>query len=491
MTRLVVVSNRVANFDAKDANTGGLATALKSALEESGGIWFGWSGSVCTTSTPSLHVKHYGRVARATLDLPKADYDGFYTGFANGTLWPLLHFRVDLMKYDREAHAAYQRVNDRFAQELHKLLKPDDIIWIHDYQLFALGRKLRRLGVNQQIGFFLHTPFPTWQILSALPVHRDLASDLAAYDLVGTQTADDAEAMQTFLKRMLGIRFIGSEAPLGTRRLRVQAFPISIDPERVNQEAARAASSQTTRNLRKSLNGRNLILGVDRLDYTKGIPHRLEAVGQFMRHFPERVDDVTYLQISPPTREEVSAYQQLRTEVEETVGRINGQFSGFDAGPIRYLRKSFSQTALFGFYRTARVGLVTPLRDGMNLVAKEYVASQDAGDPGVLVLSEFAGASKELDGALIVNPHDIDAVALAIHRALNMPREERIARHHASMERLRDNDLANWRGSFLKALASQGSGFDIVVDTARAASAVRPPLRPNGSAQIRPSAFSR
>jgi len=447
-------------------------------LEEAGGIWFGWSGNVAQEAEPAIELDHHGSVIRATIDLPKSDYTGFYTGYANGALWPLLHFRVDLMKYNKDDYAAYNRVNERFARELGKLLEPDDIIWVHDYHLFPLGRKLRQLGMHQKIGFFLHTPFPTWQILSALPVHSDLAEDLAAYDVVGTQTADDANAMQDFMTRASGIRFIGNEARRNNRRVRVQAFPISIDQRRVSIEAAKAVNSLPYRNLRKSLDGRSLIIGVDRLDYTKGLPQRLEAVSTFLKRFPERVDDVTFLQISPPSRETVQAYRKLRTEVEEAVGRMNGQFSCFDSAPLRYLRKSFSQTSLFGFYRAARVGLVTPLRDGMNLVAKEFIACQDPADPGVLILSEFAGASRELDSALIVNPHDTDAVAVAICEALDMRLDERISRYRAAMSKLRDNDLTYWRTSFLRCLAKQGAELDLVMSSMPAS--LRTPLENAG-----------
>ncbi|WP_137392021.1 alpha,alpha-trehalose-phosphate synthase (UDP-forming) [Rhodoligotrophos defluvii] len=455
MPRLIVVSNRVARFGQNEANTGGLATALKSALEDQGGIWFGWSGDTVDGEPGPPRREVHGPIIRATVDLQRNEFQRFYTGFSNGALWPLLHYRTDLMDFHQADYEAYQRVNERFAVELMRLLRPDDVIWVHDYQLFPLGSHLRAMGAHHRIGFFLHTPFPPWQIISALPVHSDIAEALAAYDLIGTQTDDDAQCMREFLRRVLQLNFMGEESRAGKTRLRVTAFPISIDARKIAADAARAAGMLQTQSLLKSLDGRALVISVDRLDYTKGILQRIAAIDHFLKRFPERLNDVSFLQIAPPTRDQIPAYRRLQKAVEEAIGRLNGQYAGLDGVPIKYLRKSFAQSTLFGFYRAANVGLVTPLRDGMNLVAKEYVACQDPRDPGVLVLSSMAGAAKELDAALLVNPHDPAATSCAIRQALDMSLSERIARHRALMDKLKQNDLDTWRANFTRALVSR------------------------------------
>jgi len=474
MPRLIVVSNRVAHFGQDEANTGGLATALKSALEDQGGIWFGWSGEVVDGEPSPPTKEQYGAVTRATVDLERDAFHKFYTGFSNGALWPLLHYRADLMDFHHAEHEAYQQVNERFAAALMRLLRPDDVIWVHDYHLFPLGSYLRAMGAHHRIGFFLHTPFPPWQVMSALPVHARIAEALAAYDIVGTQTDDDAQCMREFLRRTLHLTVVGEECRSARGRMRISAFPISVDGDRIAADAARTVGSLASQNLLKSLDGRALVISVDRLDYTKGIPQRIAAIEYFLKRFPERLNDVSFLQIAPPSRDQVSAYRRLRKAVEEAIGRLNGQYAGFDSVPITYLRKSFAQSTLFGFYRAANVGLVTPLRDGMNLVAKEYVACQDPRNPGVLVLSSMAGAAKELDAALLVNPHDPIAASAAIRQALDMPLGERIERHQALMQRLKENDLETWRDNFLRSLINRPQEIPI------------PHLKPSGVIAVAP-----
>ncbi|MGF7160208.1 trehalose 6-phosphate synthase [Rhodoligotrophos appendicifer] len=455
MPRLIVVSNRVASFGKDKADTGGLATALKAALGDHGGIWFGWSGEVVDHTPGPPQIEEHGQITRATIDIKKHDFTGFYAGFANSALWPLLHYRTDLVQYSSNDYSAYQRVNGHFAEELLGLLRPDDVIWVHDYHLFPLAKRLRELGAHHRIGFFLHTPFPPWQVMSTLPVHQELAESLQAYDLIGTQTEDDATSMREFLSKELNVSFSGDECQNSPSRLRVRAFPISVDVEAISTQAARTVRSVQSQGILKSLQDRALVIGVDRLDYTKGLLQRIEAVHRFLELWPERLREVSFLQIAPPSRDQVPEYRRLRSAVEEAVGRLNGQYAEFDSVPVKYLCRSFAQSTLFGFYRAASVGLVTPLRDGMNLVAKEYVACQNSQDPGVLVLSSFAGAAKELDAALIVNPHDAEGVAHAIRKALDMKLEERIDRHSALMAKLRSNDLENWRTNYMRALLTK------------------------------------
>jgi trehalose 6-phosphate synthase len=445
------MSNRVGS--SSRASEGGLATAIQAAVRRRPAVWFGWSGEVADEAPGPTKVQHEGRLTRMLVDLPRQDYEGYYLGFANRVLWPLFHYRVNLAEYDREAWAAYNRVNELFAERLAEMLAPDDQVWVHDYHLIPLGTALRRAGVSNRLGFFLHIPFPAPDVLATLPVHEQLVRALFAYDLVGFQTDNDRQAFADYVVREADgwIAGDGSAHAFGTQ-VRIGHFPISIDTASVAAHAARAAGSNIAARLRDSLAGRKLIIGVDRLDYTKGLARRLAAIERLLETRPQHHRAIVMLQIAPPTREDVPEYQLIRAELDAWAGRINGRFGDPDVLPVRYLNRQFRQDTLFGFYRAARVGLVTPLRDGMNLVAKEYVASQDPEDPGVLVLSRFAGAARELDAALIVNPFDTDQVVEALDHALAMPAEERQDRHAAMMARLRANDVHAWCDAFIEAL---------------------------------------
>lgn len=458
MSRLVVVSNRVAPIDEGKQSAGGLAVAVLAALKKTGGIWFGWSGDVVAAPPSAPSLTPVGRLTYATLDLAKRDYEEYYNGYANSTLWPLFHFRLGLTNFSRRNYAGYQRVNSLFASKLAPLLEPDDMVWVHDYHLIPFAEQLRMIGMKHRMGFFLHTPFPAPEILVALPNHEDLVRALCAYDVVGFHTLCDLrcfinyirfEARGTVTDRGPGegyyIKAFG-------RTLVARSFPISIDTEPLVALAAQAANTRQTERLRESLVGRDLIIGVDRLDYSKGLPQRFESFHCLLENYPANRGHVSFLQIAPPSRSDVPEYIAIRKELETLSGHINGRFAEFDWVPIRYLNKSFTRRSLAGFFRVSKVGLVTPLRDGMNLVAKEYVACQDPEDPGVLVLSRFAGAAEELDSALIVNPYDIESVADALQRALTMPLEERKQRHADMMGVLRRNDISVWRENFVTAL---------------------------------------
>jgi trehalose 6-phosphate synthase len=451
MGRLIVVSNRIAPVEEGTAPQGGLAVAVLAALKEAGGVWLGWSGKLLDAPGGAPKLKRAGSLTYAMLDLSQADFDLYYNGHANSTLWPIFHYRIQLAHYSRAAEDGYRRVNAQFADALLPLLRPGDRIWVHDYQLIPLGRLLRDRGVTAPIGFFLHTPFPTPEVLRTLPTHEVLLQDLAAYDVVGLHTTRDRDALLAAWHR--GWR----ETPdgrieIGGRRIVVESFPISIETEEIAADAPGAWNMRSAHRLRDSLVGRDLIIGVDRLDYSKGLPRRFEAFRTLLERWPERRGRVSFMQIAPPTRGEVADYQEIRHQLESLAGSINGEFADIDWVPLRYLNKSVPRKTLLGFYRSARVGLVTPMRDGMNLVAKEYVAAQDPEDPGVLVLSEFAGAAEELDAALIVNPFDVERVAEALERALTMPVEERRDRHASMMRVLRANDIGHWRRRFLAAL---------------------------------------
>jgi trehalose 6-phosphate synthase len=457
VSRLVIVSNRVSLPRERASRAGGLAVALRDALHRRGGLWFGWSGEIAEAPDPKPTTATAGRVRFATLDLTPAEHGAYYLGYANSTLWPLCHYRLGLIEFTRAAYEGYLAVNRRFAAALAPLLEPDDVIWVHDYHFFPFASALRKIGVRNRIGFFLHIPFPAPEVLSVLPQHRGLLANLADYDLVGFQTKSDLRSFFSSIAEEAdgSVNEDGSFAAFG-RHARAGAFPIGIETDEFAALAETAAEAPETKRLTESLSGRALVIGVDRLDYSKGLPARFDAFRQLLAQWPEHIRHVTYLQIAPLSRDDVAQYRTLRRQLESAAGRINGQFAEFDWMPVRYLNKSFPRKTLAGFYRASRIGLVTPFRDGMNLVAKEYVAAQDPADPGVLILSRFAGAARELKGALIVNPFDTDQVAEAMNIGLNMPLDERKARWQGMMQALRANTLAHWRDRFLDALQAAG-----------------------------------
>ncbi len=457
MARLVVVSNRVPNE--RGARAGGLAVALADALTP-GSLWFGWSGKRTAATSETAVVKEADGITFATIDLSEADHAQFYAGFSNSALWPLLHLRTGLFTYRREDYEGYRRVNRAFAQALRPLLRDDDLIWIHDYQLFPLAAELRVLGVTNRIGFYLHIPFMPSIVLQVLPTAAELVSTLCAADVVGFQTQRDRDNFFETLRELLGGAVTdGEHVWLGTHNVRAVVVPAGIDTHGFSAMAARAARGVDTRRLVESLAGRVLAIGADRLDYTKGLPNRFEAFSRLLSHYPEHVRQISLLQVAARSREEVHEYRDLRRELDRKTGDINGRFSDFDWVPIRYMTRTLSRRTLAGFYRVARIGLVTPLRDGMNLVAKEFVAAQNHHDPGVLILSCFAGAAETMTEALIVNPYDAEAVARTIHDALGMSLNERRERHGALFAKICRDNAAVYCQRFLTYLAEAHVSF--------------------------------
>jgi trehalose 6-phosphate synthase len=457
MGRLVVVSNRVPPPDDGAADAGGLAVALKAALRDRGGLWLGWSGKTANEESDlggsAVHTRREGGVEFALIDLTKRDLNEYYSGFANRALWPLLHYRLDLADFDRHDMSGYFRVNALFASVLAARLQPDDTIWVHDYHLIPLAAELRQRGVKNRIGFFMHIPWPPPDVWFAMPVHRRLLEAFTAYDLIGFQTDWDAENFASCMRReKLGRERVNGIFRSEGRDFAVGAYPIGIETAEFAETAVAASASPMVKRMVSSLGGRHLIIGVDRLDYSKGIDHRLLAYERFLQANRAWQNRITYLQVTPKSRSEVPEYAAMQKAVASTAGRINGAFGQLDWTPIRYINRSIRRSTLAGLYRLSQVGLVTPLRDGMNLVAKEFVAAQNGEDPGVLVLSAFAGAARELDSALIVNPYDLDATANAIARALEMPRAERVSRWRAMFDRLAANDVDLWAAHFLKDL---------------------------------------
>jgi trehalose 6-phosphate synthase len=451
---IIIVSNRVARPKPDMPIEGGLAAALLPAVRHAGAIWVGSSGRLIDAAGKDslAQIQPLGAGALATVDMPRAHYGRFYEGFANSVLWPAFHSRPDLIRVDLEDYASYREINAYMARTVLRFAKPKAAIWVHDYHFLTLGSELRSRGVREPIGFFLHTPFPSRSVLTSVPHHRDLVRAMLAYDLIGFQTDDDLANFSEYLGRELGLELDGDTCVTPTGTTRLAAFPIGIDVEAFSELATKAAARPEMSRLRASLHGRKLALGVDRLDYSKGLPNRLRAFDRMFELQPEFKKAISFLQIAVPSRVQIAAYQQLHREIAGMVGEINGKHADVDWTPIRYLNKAFPQAALAGFYRVAQVGMVTPLHDGMNLVAKEYVAAQNPLDPGVLVLSEFAGAAKQLDTALIVNPHDVDGMARAITRALGMSASERRERWNAMIERLADSALDAWFSDFVHAL---------------------------------------
>ena len=456
MSRLIVVSNRVsAPKDPAAGSAGGLAMALSAALRKYDGLWFGWSGETVEQFTGELNVEDRAGVTVATVDLEPQDVDEYYNGYANKTLWPLFHHRVDLTAYERSFGEGYERTNRRFAEVLQPLIQPDDIIWIHDYHMIPMARDLRRLGVKNRIGFFLHTPWPARQLLVTLPHHRRLVESMFYFDLIGFQTKE----WLGLFERYVEVEVRGRVSPDHVveafgRRVQCGVFPIGIDVDGFLAARDSVLGGKTYDRMAASAAFRSMMVGVDRLDYSKGLEERLLGFEQFLEDNPAMRGEVFLLQVTPISRDDVDTYQDIRGRLEALAGRINGAYAEMDWQPIRYLNRTFRRDQLAGLYRAAKVGLVTPLRDGMNLVAKEYVAAQNPEDPGVLILSRFAGAAEQMGEALLVNPFSREELSEAIKRALTMPLEERIRKWKALMQVVRDTDVGIWRDSYVGALKS-------------------------------------
>src|SRR6202165_689356 len=451
---LVVVSNRVSRGKANEPMTGGLAAALLPVVENSGAIWVGSSGRVRdgAQKEPFAEIEALGAGALAMLDLPAAHYGGYYEGFANSALWPAMHSRTDLIRASQEDYLSYREVNAFMARALLRFEKPDTAFWVQDYHFLALGAEMRDLGVAQPIGFFLHTPWPARASIEGVPHYCELIEEMLAYDLIGFQTANDCENFLNCVESHLGLAARDGVVKSRYGASRIEVFPIGSDPEKFARQAAKAVLHPEVSRLRRSLNGEKLAIGVDRLDYSKGLINRINAFDRMWTLQPALKRNVSLLQIANLSRGAIEAYGNLQNELARLVSDVNGRHGEVDWTPIRYLNKGFSQTVLAGLYRTAQVGVVTPLHDGMNLVAKEYVAAQNAADPGVLVLSKFAGAANELDTALLVNPHDIDGMARTIASALSMPLTERRMRGEAMMAKLRAGTAQQWFADFVDAL---------------------------------------
>jgi len=439
MSRIILVSNRVVDLR-KAPQAGGVAVALADVVRSLGALWFGWNGEIKAEGEEDF-VRREGRLA--TVKLSATEHQGYYLGYANSVLWPVFHNRLDVAQFEAGFFDQYVDVNGHLAELLRPLLRDDDVIWVHDYHLIPLGAELRRRGVTNAIGFYLHIPFPPWQTFMAIPEHEQLARALAAYDLIGLQTKADVANLIDYMANGVNGRIVpDGRIRLFDRLLSVASFPVGID-------VADFAKAKRDARLVQARASVNRIIGVDRLDYTKGLPQKLKAFGRFLEKYPQYQGQVVLTQIAPPTRQNVDAYADIRHQLETLAGSINGRFGELDWVPIHYIHRSTPRRRLAGIYRSSRIAMVTPLRDGMNLVAKEYVAAQDADDPGVLILSQFAGAVEEMSEALIVNPYNIEESADVIRTALEMQLDERRARYQSLMAAVRKHDVRSWYQSFL------------------------------------------
>jgi trehalose 6-phosphate synthase len=455
VSRLIVISNRVSapRADSATGAQGGLAVALAAALRDHRGLWFGWSGEKIDEFTGDIDFQRHDDVTTATIDLEEQDVDEYYNGYANRTLWPLFHYRIDLAEYDRSFAGGYERVNERFADTVAPLIEPDDLVWIHDYHLIPLGQQLRERGLKNRIGFFLHIPWPPARLLVSLPFHEGLVLSMLAYDVIGFQTREWLDSFRHYVDRELGGHCeADGTIHVGDRSVHAAAYPIGIDYEEFEKAVASPQAAEAFERMRHSAAGRATLIGVDRLDYSKGLEERFLGYRRFLEDHPDQRGKLFLLQIAPPSRGEVATYEVIRERLDELSGRINGEFAEIDWVPLRYVNQGYGREDLAGFYRAAQIALITPLRDGMNLVAKEYVAAQDPEDPGVLILSRFAGAALQMTEAILVNPYSKEEISDSILQALQMTREERVRRWRALNEVVKTEDVLAWRQAFVRAL---------------------------------------
>jgi trehalose 6-phosphate synthase/phosphatase len=471
--RLLIVSNRLpmrvrvtGGVVRVDPSSGGLASGLRRWHERSDSLWLGWPGDLCGATTSSAPAIDRGLQQRriVPVHLSGDQVDGYYHGFANRVLWPLFHYLIDRVPTDISGWDAYRAANESFAAAVVREYRPQDTIWVHDYQLMLVPALLRERLPQARIGFFLHIPFPASEVFRILPWGREILNGLLGADLLGFHTFAYLRHFVTSLRHVSGeeadidcVRTAGREVQLGV-------FPMGIDTGEFATLAADADVLARVEAIRRDAGGRRIVLGIDRLDYTKGIPRRLETFERLLERDPTLRDGIRYIQIAVPSRERVDSYQQFQREVDARVGRINGAHGTPGSMPVHYVHRSVSPLDLVALYCAADVMLVTPLRDGMNLVAKEFAASRIDED-GVLVLSEFAGAAAELNGALIVNPYDIEAVADSIHRALSMPVEERRMRMRGLRRRVLQYDVHAWAGAFLEQLGRARSSGEQLTGT--------------------------
>ncbi len=470
--RLVVVSNRLpftlvrdpAGGWTSEPGSGGLVTALRPVLQNRGGCWIGWTGATAEELPNAAEILEdsSGRFGYelVPLTLTEKERDDFYYGFSNEVVWPLFHDLLSRCRFEPRYWQAYESVNRMFAEATAEKASADDFVWVHDYHLMAVAGNLHALGLRSRIGFFLHIPFPPLDLFLKLPWRFHILRALIEYDLLGFQTARDRGNFLQCVRHLLrGAEIIGKGAVVSVRlhgrEIRVGTFPISIDFRQFESRAGEDDVLDKAANLRRDESGRRIVLGVDRLDYTKGIPEKLEAFRTMLMRFPAMRGNVTLIQVVVPSREEIPGYQSQKLTIEGLVGRINGEFTRSGWVPIHYIYRSLEGPRLPAYYLAADVALVTPLKDGMNLVAKEYCATR-ADERGALVLSEFAGAAAQLQrGAFLVNPFDVEGVASSLEHACRLTQEEQRGRMRRLRRAVKDYDIYRWVDEFLEAAISR------------------------------------
>jgi trehalose 6-phosphate synthase len=460
---LLVLSNRLpelrsarTEIEPRTRNVGGLVSALEPVLAHRRGIWLGWSGRTRADATEATeaHLEAVGQLALAWVDFPEEWHRHYYNGLSNSALWPLMHSFPSRVRFSHTDWVAYERANLAFATVATKLVNPTATIWVHDYHLLLLGKCLRAAGHRGKVGLFQHIPFCGPDIFFLFPWARELLEAMLEFDLVGFHTAGYVDNFLRCMAALPGVRIEGDCVVRGTRVLRTAAFPLGIIPQDF-QESVDSEDSEEIAGLMRVVGSARLVIGVDRLDYTKGIPERIFTFGRLLELFPGWRRNACLVQVSVPSRADIPAYAEQRQRVENAVGRINGEYGEADWVPIRYLYRSYGRSQLSQLYRAGDVGYVTPLRDGMNLVAKEYVAAQDPERPGVLLLSRFAGAAEELRDAVLTNPWDPEGTARDLDVALRMPLEERLRRHGKLMEVISRTTALTWAEGFLAALEGE------------------------------------
>ncbi|MBV9948496.1 MAG: bifunctional alpha,alpha-trehalose-phosphate synthase (UDP-forming)/trehalose-phosphatase, partial [Myxococcales bacterium] len=476
MPRLILVSNRLPvtvkvehSEVAVEKSSGGLATGLRGPHEQGDGVWIGWPGDVSRLDEAQRRQvdERLAELRCAPVHLTPSELDHYYDGFSNAVLWPLCHYLLDRIPPTSQEWDVYRSVNEKFADAAASAFRPGDLIWVHDYQLVLVPQMLRARLPSARIGFFLHIPFPASEVMRILPWRHQVLEGLLGADIVGFHTFSYQSHFSSSVLHILGYEAQGDSIFVDGREIRLGVFPMGVDARTFGELAGDPEIAQQSEQIRADAHGQKILLGIDRLDYTKGIPRRLLAFERLLEREPEWRGRIRLVQVAVPSRDKVPSYQDFRRQVDEMVGRINGAFSTVDWVPIHYVHRSLTAAQVVALYRAADVMLVTPLRDGMNLVAKEFVTSRPDED-GVLVLSEFAGAAAEMGEALQVNPYDIESMAQAYGEALTMPEDERRVRMRALRQRIAARDVHAWARSFIDALGSIPSdapGTQIVVSS--------------------------
>lgn len=452
MSKLIVLSNRV-NLPSADGHAaGGLAVALQDALQDMGGVWLGWNGEKVESSDEQyFSIYQKDQVEYITCPLTQQQYQDYYCGFSNNTLWPAMHDREDLIEFHPEEFRTYQKVNRHFALELSRIAEPEDMIWVHDYHFLSVAHYCRELGMKNRIGFFLHIPFAPLSIWKGLDVSEKLIQHMAEYNVFGLQTEHDQKQCVDVLQYYLG----GLLTPdnilvLDNHELKIHCYPIGVNPELIQQAAVDAEKEKPNTPFHvEHMPDHKTIISVDRIDYSKGLIERFNAFADFLKQYPQYHQLVTDLQVACPCRMDIPAYENLFNQVQAKVEAINHQFSQGDWTPIQCTHDTIAHDQLMQMYRHSDICWVNSLRDGMNLVAKEFIAAQDPEHPGILILSKYAGSAEQMPEALIVDPESPCSMVNALRKALIMSKSERIERYECLIKGLKHFDITDWRNAFL------------------------------------------